>query len=138
MDKTWRDAKIPKWAVENIEDEFAALKLTAALSWPTEPRPTPLPFCWVEYDQLIGVPDPGVYWTERGEKFELRLKEGATPTGWKAWEFRTSGSKWSTHKTRGRLFDNERDARLWMLWDASERAAKELMRLRADVSTASP
>ena len=54
MERNWRDAKIPQWVKDSIATEMAQWELTAALSWPTEPKPQPLPFHWGGYDRLHG------------------------------------------------------------------------------------
>ena len=129
--RDWRDSNAPKWVKEAVQKELDAWRLTSALSWPTEPRPSPVPFCWGDYDRLVGEPIPGTYWTARAERFEMKKQDGKTGEIWKSWIFKTSGGRWHTLKQRGPLFDNERDARLWMLWDECENSAKKLMQLRA-------
>ena len=54
--RNWRDAKIPQWVKDAVNAESKALRLTAALAWPQEARPTPLPFRWGDYDTLKGTP----------------------------------------------------------------------------------
>jgi hypothetical protein len=140
--KSWRNAKLPKWMQDSIEADIGAWQLTAALAWPTETRPEPLPFRWGEYDRLMGEPYPGTFWSAhatRIQKFDLeRVKNlsGADQTyiggeTWKTWAFRTSeGGRWHTTIQRGPLFAMERDARLYILWRECENAAEHLLRLR--------
>lgn len=42
-DRNWREAKIPQWAKDAIKAEMKTDALRAALSWPTEAKPEPLP-----------------------------------------------------------------------------------------------
>lgn len=60
-DRNWRDAK-PKWVVEAAEAEMASMKRILALRWPTESRPTPMPFWWGDYGRKEGDPVAGTYW----------------------------------------------------------------------------
>jgi hypothetical protein len=46
--RDWRDAKLPQWARDAVQTEIDQWRLTAALSWPTEAKPEPLPFRWME------------------------------------------------------------------------------------------
>lgn len=126
----WRDSKAPKWAKEAAEAEIGQWRLTAALAWPTEARPKPVPFRWGDYDRLTGKPVPGVYWTSRAERFELKKQNRKTGETWKQWVFKDEFCDWSTSVRRGPLFDNERDAVLWLLWDECEAAGKRLMKIK--------
>lgn len=134
--RNWRDAKIPNWVKDSIADEFAALKLTAALAWPTQAKPEPVPFRWGEYDRVIGEPHPGTYWQARWnsyggsvDKVRIKKNDGSRPS-WKAWAFSGDGENWHTSIPRGHLFATEDDARLSPLWLACEDCAQKLMKLR--------
>lgn len=139
-DRNWRDAKMPQWVKDSIERELAASDLTAALSWPTEVRPQPMSFQWGEYDRLNGTAEPGVYWAVNGsvdgtgriEKVHIKRNEKHGET-WKSWAFSSDGERWSTSVVRGLLFDDERDARLWLLWNACEAFAARLLKIRKDM-----
>ena len=135
-DKHWTEANIPKWAKENIDAEIEALRITAALSWPTEQKPEPLPFGWGAYDHCHGDPVEGDYWlafvgrldtSSRVSRVSIRRNQDG---GWKKWQFREGDDAWTTRVVRGPLFATERDARLWALWGACETCAKALAALR--------
>ena len=131
-ERDWRTAKAPKWALEAAETEIDAWKVTAALSWPTEPAPEPAPFRWGEYDRLTGEPVEGTYWTLfRGvQRVQIRRRqEGDGGMAWKEWVFNTGGA-WNTCVTRGPLYLCERDARLALLWRECEDAARRLKNIR--------
>ena len=64
--KNWRDAKMPQWVRDAIDDERSQQALFAALAWPRESRPTPLPFQWGGYDMLKGAPSEGLFWRAEG------------------------------------------------------------------------
>lgn len=134
MERTWRDAKIPKWVSEDMERDLRAHKKTAALSWPAEPKPEPAPFMWGDYDRLTGDPSPGIYWHCDGRGFcrsiEIKANDGSVGATWKKWAFKPSGFGWTTSVPRGKLFFTERDARLQHLWDICEGYAVDLMKAR--------
>ena len=130
--RNWRDAKTPQWVKDSIAAEIKAWELTAALSWPTEPKPAPLPFRWGDYDILHGEPVPGTYWSVSSTYAQcahIRSKQNGDE-GWKEWRFSRDGEKWSVQVARGPLFATEREALLWVLWEICEAAADNLMRLR--------
>ena len=130
--RNWRDAKTPQWVKDSILSEINAWELTAALSWPTEMKPTPLPFQWGNYDQLHGNAVSGVYWSifsGGGSQVHIRPKQKGDE-GYKEWRFSRDGERWSVQVVRGPLFATERDAMLWVLWESCEQAAESLMRLR--------
>lgn len=135
MDKHWSDAKIPKWVTESIEKDLRDFKLTNALSWPTETKPEPLPFRWGDYDRLYGEPVAGTYWglvgRDRSKKVSIRERQEGEE-GWKDWRFDT-GRGFQTIVCRGPLFETQRDADLYILWEQCERFAEELMQARARV-----
>lgn len=139
--RNWREAKMPQWVKDSIAEELKAVQLTSALSWPTEAKPAPMPFQWGDYDRLYGVtPVPGRYWAVSGnrpEQFDLQMVENLPEkdqvglTKWKNWAFKYEGrTTWSTTIIRGPLFDNERNAYLYVLWDTCEDFAKKLMKLK--------
>lgn len=131
MEKTWRDAKIPKWVTESVEDDLYQFRLTAALSWPTEAKPAPKPFQWGDYDHLHGSPEEGVYWGTQYRSHVSRVEIKKNISTWKAWQFQVGSNGWTTQVFRGPLFDTEREARLYLLWEKCESVARELMNLRA-------
>lgn len=138
--RDWRDAKMPQWARDAVQAEIDQWRLTAALAWPTQAKPEPLPFQWGEYDRLTGDPRPGTFWAvseSRIDKFDLARAadlsaEDKTYLGgqtWKTWAFRTSeGGRWHTSVQRGPLFDNVADAKLYRRWLLCEKFARELMK----------
>ena len=125
--RNWRDAKLPQWVRDAIEAEQAADRIRAALSWPTEARPTPLPFRWVDYDRLIGTAVPGCYFHFGAQPVHIRAHDGQ---GGKKWQFSSDGECWTTSVTRGPLFTTKREAVLNRLWEACEKAARELDAIR--------
>lgn len=133
-DRDWRTANCPNWAKEAAQAEIDAWKLTAALAWPTEARPEPLPFRWGEYDILSGDPDPGLYWFSDAygvKSVEIKKNDGALTSSWKPWIFRYPPSdNWGSSVKRGPLFQTRRDAALWHLWNECETAARALMKAR--------
>lgn len=136
-ERTWRDAKIPQWVKDSILAEQHQWELTAALSWPTEAKPEPLSFRWGEYDNLRGEPQEGVFYAPfvggtrvSLETVHIKRNDGAHGQKWKHWAFSSDGENWHTTVTRGPLFDNERDARTWMLWNLCEDCAKRLLAAR--------
>lgn len=137
--RKWRDAKMPQWVKDSIEAEIASRKLTAALSWPTEVKPTPISFSWGAYDKLTGEPAPGRYYTTTSgtgpTTFELDHSKNVQfkneVRSYREWAFNSNDYiGWTTAVVRGPLFDNERDARLYMLWLKCEEFAKALMWLK--------
>ena len=131
-ERSWKDAKIPAWVSESIDRDLMAFKITAALSWPTESRPEPIPFFWGEYDRLLGEPMEGTFWVmgRYVEPVEIRIQDGSVGQKWKSWVFRSGGGQWTTSVPRGRLFSCERDARLELLWRECESSAKTLNSIR--------
>lgn len=127
-ERTWRDAKVPQWAKDSIADELRAHQLTAALAWPTEAKPEPLPFQWGGYDRLIGEPREGSFWRIDGRYVgAVHIRK---TNGWRSWEFSSDGREWSTSVRRGPLFESEHEACLYQLWCECERFAGELLALR--------
>ena len=138
-ERDWRDAKLPAWARDAVQAEIDQWRLTAALAWPTQAKPAPLPFGWGEYDRLSGTPHPGTFWVaheHRIEHFDLacladtpeeeRSESSVSP--WKRWAFRAHESgRWHTNPKRGPLFDNFADAKLYRRWLLCEKYARELM-----------
>lgn len=127
--RNWRDAKLPQWVKDSIEAETVAIRKAAALSWPTEAKPTPVPFCWMEYDKLRGEPVEGVYWSASGNCIHIRRKF-SDEYGWKEWRFSEDGVRWHTSIVRGALFSSERDALLWLLWEKCDQVASELAAIK--------
>lgn len=126
--RNWRDAKIPQWVRDAIDAEQEAARIRAALSWPTEARPTPLLFRWGGYGVLTGTPIAGVYYDENCRK--LHIKPHDEPKLWSKWQFSTDGEKWSDNNPRGPLFATKREAVLNRLWNACEKAARDLDAIR--------
>jgi hypothetical protein len=130
--RNWRDAKLPQWVKDSIEAETRALRLTAALAWPKEAKPEPLPFQWGGYDRLIGDPVPGKYWrpgnaAHPGCEVQIR-KRGADDPEWKPWMFKGGDiGAWSSNVIRGPLFATEREAKIYRLWLICEECAEKLM-----------
>ena len=124
--RNWRDAKIPQWVKDSFADEARDLRIRAALAWPKEPRPTPMPFQWVDYDRPKGDPQEGTFWGRDG-KVHIR-KEGPFK-----WKFSCDGERWTDSRTRGHLFATERDAILERLWVACESYANALAHIRNEL-----
>jgi hypothetical protein len=136
--RDWREAK-PKWAIDAAQAEMKRWEVTAALSWPQEARPEPLPFQWGEYDTVHGTPEPGTYWNtgRYASRVEIREKVKGDVT-WKRWLFREGvREEWTTSVVRGPLYATEREACLAALWNACEAAAPALAAARAKLLTAS-
>lgn len=137
--RNWREAKAPKLVIDAAEKEMEAWPLTAALAWPTEARPAPMPFRWGDYDWQEGsTPVPGTYWVTRAGgdysvgaviKVVLRRRIEGDP-GWNHWIFLASNGEPTRQITRGPLYASEEDARLALLWDECEKCAWRLMRAR--------
>ena len=137
--RNWRDAKVPQWVKDSIAADLAAYKLTAALSWPTEARPAPLPFQWGPYDMLSGTMQDGVFWSPNvhGLRFEIRKRENINPDdlGRNVMPhdkvlFRTEFGKFDRTPMRGPLFATRREAQLYQLWTLCDECAKTLMQVR--------
>ena len=128
-DRDWRKAKIPQWVKDAVTDESNALRLTAALTWPQEARPTPVPFHWGGYDALSGEPYEGLFWNSDGA-VHIR-KSLPEQRAYSRWQFSSDGKRWADTKRRGPLFLTERDAKLNNLWDACTRCAGQLAVLRS-------
>jgi hypothetical protein len=137
--RDWRESKT-RWVIESAEAELTQWKLTAALSWPQEARPDPMPFQWGSYDHIYGtLPEPGTYWTmdRYASRVEIRARTAGDPT-WKQWLFRAGGrDEWSTSVVRGPLYKTEREACLASLWNACEFAAETLAKAKVKLLTAS-
>ena len=129
-ERTWRDAKIPQWVKDSIEAETLVYRRYAALSWPTEAKPTPLPFGWGDYDRQHGTPVEGIYWDDRANEVHIKESDGSISRGWKKWVFSYDGSRWSTSVCRGHLFSTKRDAYMHMLWVECEKSANALMQIK--------
>lgn len=135
-DRDWRDAKIAQWAKDGIQSEIDQWRLTAALAWPTEAKPAPLPFRWGDYDRVAGDPVPGRYWMSNRHAvvmFDLALSaDVSVEKTWKKFAFRLDepSAKWTNQVVRGPLFDSEHDARLYRRWLMCEDFAHLLMRAR--------
>jgi hypothetical protein len=138
--KDWRDAKMPNWAGIAVQAEIDQWRLTAALAWPMQAKPEPLPFWWGNYDVLVGEPRKGTFWSAGRcwiEKFYLARvadlsaedKNKFGGVSWKTWAFRSHDSaRWTTNVVVGPLFDNEADAKLYRRWLMCEDFAQQLMR----------
>jgi len=127
--RTWRDAKLPQWVKDSIDAETIASRKTAALSWPTEAKPTPVPFHWAEYDLLHGVPVEGVYWSASGNCVHIRRKF-SDEDGWKEWRFSGDGVRWHAYIVKGPLFSSGREALLYLLWKKCDLFASELAAIK--------
>jgi hypothetical protein len=137
--RDWREAKMPLWARDAVQTEIDQWRLTAALAWPTEAKPEPLPFRWDEYDRSTGDPVPGQYWAASLNRIAMfwlarqsdLTKDEKTYLGgqnWKTWAFKTSkGGRWHTSVQRGLLFASEREAKLYRRWLMCEDFARQLM-----------
>lgn len=129
--RNWRDAKIPQWVKDSVEKEISESAIISALSWPTESKPIPLPFRWVEYDKLHGEPVAGKYWAlEGGRITEFSLRP--TEKSWKRWEFCQNG-QWSTTVQRGELYATKREALLALLWNKSRSFAEQLWKTKKQI-----
>lgn len=141
MERDWKESSAPKWVKDAAQAEIDAYRLTAALSWPTEARPSPLPFRWGAYDRLVGDPAAGEYWflgARDAKRIEIAGNEPKVVDTWKKWVFRYDGGNWTCSAQRGPLFSTKRDAQLYLLWDKCEDAAKTLLGLRAKISGQPP
>lgn len=139
--RDWREAKLPQWARDAMQTEIDQWRMTAALAWPTQAKPEPLPFRWGEYDRLTGVPRSGTFWSvglHSVDHFDLCRTQDLQDADrdyiggetWKPWVFRTStGGRWHTSVVRGPLFDNEADAKLYRRWLMCEDFARQLMKV---------
>lgn len=133
-ERNWREAKIPQWVKDSIEKEAMSWQLTAALSWPTEAKPAPLPFRWGAYDYLLGEAREGVFWSPcDAYPIHIKSNDGKHGETWQKWAFSRDGENWSTNIRRGPLFETEHDARLYALWEKCEEFAKVLMHMRGEV-----
>ena len=110
------------------EQDMRSLRERAALAWPTEAAPDPLPFQWGDYDALRGVPVPGAYWNLVGDPIHIRESVKADKT-WKAWVFSRDGETWSTTVQRGPIYSSQRDALVARRWATCRRMAAELASL---------
>ena len=121
--RNWRDAKIPQWVKDSIAEEIDQWELTAALSWPTEPKPQPV-FWGAGYGQVGGTPEAGEFWRKRGswepEKVTVTLASTRP---------KVIGSDGSI-STGEVFFRSKEDAHLHTLWEQCEAYAKELVKLR--------
>ncbi|RID91859.1 hypothetical protein D2N39_11520 [Gemmobacter lutimaris] len=132
-DRNWREAKLPTWVKDSIISELNAVAIRAALSWPNEGRPVPVPFRWGDYDNLVGTPEEGVFWTTEFNavgSVRVARNDGIAAPVHKTWRFSCDGGNWSTTVVRGPLFRTEREARLALLWQHCDRFAVELAALR--------
>lgn len=140
--RDWRDAKMPKWAQDAVQSEIDQWRLTAALSWPTEAKPSPLSFKWGDYDRLIGKPVPGNYWIthignhvegfELARRADLQAKDARNIIQYKEWAFRFHGrDEWTSNVLRGPIFATEHDAKLYRRWLLCEDFARKLMKAMA-------
>lgn len=125
----------PEWmqrlsqkARAEAELDMQALRERAALAWPTEADPEPMPFQWGEYDRLTGDPVPGAYWDWTGEPVHIRKSVEADKT-WKAWLFSHDGETWHTTVMRGRLYRSRRDALVARRWVICRGFAADLARM---------
>lgn len=132
----WRSAKMPKWVKDAIEAELKSTALHAALTWPTEPQPEPLPFQWGYYDRLVGEPREGIFWDQSAEEVHIKANDGTAGQIWKAWMFSTDGERWSTSVRHGPLFATKRDALLYILWRRCHANAAELHKIRESIRKA--
>ncbi|QDP60515.1 MAG: hypothetical protein Unbinned338contig1000_8 [Prokaryotic dsDNA virus sp.] len=136
-ERDWREAK-PKWAIEAAAAEMKQWQITAALAWPREAKPDPLPFMWVDYDRCIGEPVAGTYWscTSHVRKVSIRERD-ESEKGWKSWRFKEGNYDWNERIIRGALYRTEREAALAQLWAKCEDAAKTLHSANEILRTAS-
>lgn len=108
-----------------------ASELKAALAWPTEAKPEPLPFRWVDHDRLRGTAREGVFWSPISESaVHIKLNNGKHGNGYSQWAFSRDGENWNTNVMRGPLFESKYDAQLYELWGRFERSAEEILRMR--------
>lgn len=142
--RNWRDAKLPSWVKESIAEDMQQMALKAALAWPTEAKPEPLPFQWGDYDLTTGNPIPGSYWVvsigKHVEAFDLAISadlqddDKSKLIKRNKWAFRSKEiGKWSSCVIRGPLFASEHEARLYRLWLLCEEAAKTLKKARENL-----
>ena len=129
-ERTWRDAKIPQWVKDSIEAETLAQRRHVALSWPTEAKPSPLPFGWGDYGRQQGTPVEGIYWDGRANEVHIKQNDVGIGIDWKKWAFSSDWRRWSTTVCRGPLFTTQRDAYLHLLWCECEKSANMLMKIR--------
>lgn len=140
-EKNWRDAKIPQWVRESIENDMREGQLKAALAWPTEAEPTPVPFSWGGYDILTGEPVEGVYYDDRyAEEVHIRKARPEDRTSehrmWKKWVFSRDGLVFDRQVVRGALYNTKREALLAILWRECREAANGLHDVRQKLEQA--
>ena len=107
--------RLSQKARDAAERDMQSLRERAALSWPTEADPKPVPFRWGEYDRLTGVVEPGTYWDSNAEIIHIRRKNDGDPM-WKGWLFSRDGEGWTSIVRRGPLYRCRRDALIAQRW----------------------
>lgn len=135
-EKNWRDAKIPQWVRESIESDLLDSQIKAALAWPTEAEPTPVPFSWGEYDLLSGDPVEGVYFDNRyAEPVYIRkAREGDKIH--KPYVFSRDGLVFNRQVVRGPLYNTKREALIAILWRECREASRKLNDARQKIAQA--
>lgn len=142
--RDWRKA-MPKWATEQAEAEMAAYRLAAALAWPSEAKPEPLPFQFGEYDREICAPgcagvQPGTYWSiNRSKPVCVVIRKRIAGDGglaWRSWRFSVDGGDFRDTVFRGPLYASKREAALAVLWRRCEEVAPSLAHLRDSIARA--
>lgn len=132
-EKHWQDAKLPQWAKDSIASDLKALKLKSALSWPTEARPTPLPFSWGGYDQLEGKVEQGTFYFFK-QWYVRKVKIVPNRATGRSYKFQYDDAvEFSTIVCRGDLYPTEKDALLAMKWAACDKFAAELADIDARI-----
>ncbi len=147
MSADWRGANIPQWARKAAQEEIDQWRLRAALAWPTEEKPHPLPFWWDDLDvitgraTLNGSPYAGTFWAVHKralsmQRFSLTLVENLNQkdradlgeVGERNWSFRIGTShKWDIIPVTGQLFEWQAEARLYLRWLMCDNFARQLM-----------
>lgn len=135
-EKNWRDAKIPQWVRESIESDLLDSQIKAALAWPTEAEPTPVPFSWGDYDMLTGDPVEGVYYDDRyAEPVHIRKVRDEDRAS-KRYVFSRDGLVFNRQVVRGALYNTKREALLAILWRECREASRKLNDIRQKVAQA--
>lgn len=117
-----RFEKLPKWAQEQYRADMKALRVTAALRWPTEAKPVPV-IAGVGYGQTVGEHD-GWAWAAGVSQYggiEVSNEFIRKGRGYRDEDCRGEGS--SIHRT---YYATEREAVLAARWKFCESVAEAL------------
>ena len=124
--------RLSQKARDAAERDMQSLRERAALSWPTEAVPAPVPFYWGDYDRLTGVAEPGAYWDLNAEIIHIRRKNDGDPTR-TDWLFSRDEEGWTSMVWRGPLYRCRRDALIARRWRMCRDFAFKLAVLDEDI-----